>query len=317
MNKILKTTLISLGAIIFLIIGFVAIVNMRGIPTYEPGKVELTVSLDSASIENGRYIANAICIHCHRDPETNRLTGRALPEAPELGAVFSKNITQHPEKGIGSWSDGELKYYLRTGIKRDGTFGLPPMIRLPNMSDEDVDDLIAFLRSDNSIVAASEVEAPESEPSFLLTALSQFVLAPLPYPREEIASPDRSDLVALGEYLVNDRLLCYACHSENIQMIDELEPVKSPGYLGGGNPMFTDGNIPINTANITMDPKTGIGKWTKEEFKTAIRAGRKPQGGMINTPMIPYPNLSDKELDAIYIYLQTVPNIENMVVRNN
>lgn len=313
MKKVLKIALFVLASIILVIGIFVSIISIKGIPTYSVGNLDIVVSTDSLTVEKGRKIANMLCIHCHMDGETKKLTGRYVPEAPELGKFYSKNITQHPEKGIGAWSDGALIYYLRTGIKPDGSFGLPPMIRLPNISDEDINALVAFLKSDSPIVAPSEIEAPESEPSFLLKVLTQFAVKPLPYPEKNIITPDTSDLIAHGEYLVNDQLLCYACHSASFQTLDELNPTQSEGYLAGGNPMFTDDEKPIKTRNITMDVATGIGKWTKEEFKTAVKHGKKPDGGTISTPMIPYPNLSDRELEAIYAYLQTAPKIENMV----
>ena len=86
------------------------------------------------------------------------LTGRRMDEAPQFGAIYSKNITAHPEFGIGSWTDGQLAYLLRTGIKPDGSF-LPIMARLPHMSDEDVASIIAFLRSDHVWVAAQRNRA--------------------------------------------------------------------------------------------------------------------------------------------------------------
>lgn len=52
-------------------------------------------------------------------PETGKVTGRFLQETPaEFGQIYSRNITSHPEKGIGSWTDGELAFLLRTGIRR-------------------------------------------------------------------------------------------------------------------------------------------------------------------------------------------------------
>jgi hypothetical protein len=37
-----------------------------------------------------------------------------------VGPTYVKNITGHPVKGIGAWSDAEIAYLIRTGIRRDG-----------------------------------------------------------------------------------------------------------------------------------------------------------------------------------------------------
>lgn len=315
MKKFVKITLFVVGGLLALVLLAALVVNLRGIPSYPTGNVELSVQADSAQLEQGRKIASALCVHCHSGANSPQLIGRRLEEDPALGVVYSANITQHPEAGIGGWTDGELKYFLRTGIKRDGSFCPPPMIRLPNMSDDDIDALIAFLRSDAPILQASETAMPPSKPSFLLKALTQFVIKPHPYPEAVITKPAPSDQLAYGKYLVNDQLLCYACHSANIQTINELKPEHSPGYLGGGTLMATDDGDPIYTANISSDPETGIGNWTYEQFYTLMKEGRKPDGRMIQTPMLPYSYLEDWEIEAIFSYLMRAPAVSNAVDR--
>ena len=85
---------------------------------------------------------------------------------PQFGVAYSLNITQHPQKGIGSWTDGEIAYLLRTGIARDGRYTPPWMVKLPRASDEEIASIIAFLRSDDPLVQASDVEDIPSRPTF-------------------------------------------------------------------------------------------------------------------------------------------------------
>ena len=66
-----------------------------------------------------------------------------MDEIKQFGVIYSKNITKDPEHGIGKWTDGELLYLLRTGIKPDGRF-LPVMAKLQKMSDEDIQSIVAF-----------------------------------------------------------------------------------------------------------------------------------------------------------------------------
>lgn len=70
------------------------------------------------------------------------------------------------------------------------------------------------------------------------------------------------------------------------------------------------------TANLTPDPETGMGKWTFENFKQAIRTGRHMGQGRPILPPMPYPmykNFDDEELLAIFTYLQSLPAMKNRV----
>ena len=64
------------------------------------------------------------------------------------GAV-SRNITPHPEKGIGAWSDAEVKRAITQGLSRDGRKVVEPMAFAwyAGMRDEDLDAIVAYLRT--------------------------------------------------------------------------------------------------------------------------------------------------------------------------
>ncbi len=70
------------------------------------------------------------------------------------------------------------------------------------------------------------------------------------------------------------------------------------------------------TANLTPDRETGLGKWTLENFREAIRTGRHMGRGRPILPPMPYPmyrHMTDEDLAAIYAYLRTIPAIRNRV----
>ena len=70
------------------------------------------------------------------------------------------------------------------------------------------------------------------------------------------------------------------------------------------------------TANLTPDPATGLGEWTEEEFVAAIRSGRHMGRGRPILPPMPiqvYSNFDDTDLRSIYMYLRTIPAIQNRV----
>jgi mono/diheme cytochrome c family protein len=248
------------------------------------------------------------------DSATGALTGKRMPDLPpEFGEASSLNITAHPTKGIGEWTNGEIVYLLRTGIARDGRYTPPWMVKLPNASDEDLRDIIAFLRSDDELVRARDADDKPSRPSLLTKVLCRIAFKPFPYPAHEIAAPAADDAVATGRYLVNARLLCYGCHSADFKSNDDVHPENSPGYMGGGLAMPDLGGKIVRTANLTPDAETGIGRWSSTDFRRALREGITPDNRPLRYPMVPYRVLSDAETDAIYAYLRTVPAIANKV----
>jgi mono/diheme cytochrome c family protein len=312
MKKILKVVGVVIGIILLVVLVFAAYISMSGIPKYEPGNLTMKVEVTPERVARGQKIAAMMCVECHAN-ESGMLTGKQLLDVPlEFGTIYSKNITHDAAMGIGNWTDGELYYLLRTGIRRDGQYIPPYMVKFPLAADEDVKSIIAWLRSDAHAVQASQEEAPETEPSFLTKFLCRVAFKPFELPKEEILYPDTTDKVASGKYLATAVFACFACHSADFKTMNELEPEKSVGFFGGGNPLLNKKREVIYSANITLD-ETGIGAYSEEEFVTVLKTGKKKDGTQLRYPMIPYSVLSDDEAKAIYAYLQTVPKIKNDV----
>ncbi len=319
MKRTLKFLGISIGLLLLLVAGFAAYIGIKGIPTYAvqiPSKIAaLQVSRDSSRVERGAKIATLLCNECHRNSD-GRLAGKMLPDIPtEFGTVTSYNITHDPVHGIGSWTDGELYYFLRTGLRKDGTWAPPYMPKFPLMADEDIYSIIAWLHSDAPSLAADTRENPPNKPNFLVKLLSNVVFKPTPLPEKTIAIPDTTDQLAFGRYVADALCACFGCHSADFKTMNELEPEKSGGFYGGGNPLISKERELVPSANITMDKETGIGNWTQQQFYEAVKFGRNPKGGPLYYPMFPHTTLSDTEVNAIWVYLQTVPPLKNAVAR--
>jgi mono/diheme cytochrome c family protein len=316
MKKILKIFVIVLASIVILI-GFALLyIGTNDIPSYEVKTIEFTASITPESVERGKKLATMLCASCHLNRETGKLTGKKMRDAPpEFGEVYSQNITQDKEYGIGSWTDGEILYLLRTGIKKDGQYSPPYMAKLPNMADEDINAIIAFLRSDNSMVAADATPDQPCKPSLLTKLLSRIAFKPFDMPKERIEMPNPENKIELGAYLLHN-LDCFSCHSADFKTNNYLNPKLSKGYLAGGNkPLDEQGRV-MFTPNITSDKENGIGSWTKEDFVKAVKYGIKKESKSLTYPMIPYSQLSDYEAEAIFAYLLTVPPIKNKVERS-
>lgn len=317
MKKVFRYLLIGIGAVAVLVGGLSAFVSIRGIPKYKAETINLQVVSTPDRVARGEKLASMLCRSCHFDGNTGKFTGRLLDEAPQFGAIYSRNITRDPDHGIGKWTDGQLAYLFRTGVKPDDSYLPPYMPKLVNLSDEDLQSIIAFLRSDHPWVSADNTRQPDSKPSFLTKFLTNAgIMKPFPYPQKPIVGPDTANTVQWGRYIALGQLECFSCHSQDFTKNDYFNPEKSLGFFGGGNELIAPDGKKIKTLNITMDEETGIGTWTEETFIKAVKYGQLPNGQpSLRLPMQPYANLTDNEVRALYAYLKTVPKIHNKVDR--
>ena len=311
MKKAIKILGIILGIIVLLLIIGAAYINIKGIPKYENKAPDLTIQADSAGIAEGARMAAMMCANCHRSKD-GKLGGAPMPDTEALGEVYAPNITKHPEYGkTAQYTDGELAYLLRTGIRKDGQYTPPWMSKFPYLSDEDLHNVIAFLRSDHPMVQPSNENTPASKPSFLTKMLCNVAFEPLPYPDQPIPPPDRSNKVAFGKYIATAKFECYSCHSASFESVDLMKPENSAGFMGGGNPLKDEEGNSNPSSNLTMDKETGLGNWTEEQFIRTVKTGIRPSGPATRYPMMPYAQMTDEEASAIWAYLQTVLVIHN------
>jgi mono/diheme cytochrome c family protein len=320
MKKVFKFIGFVLLGIIALIASGAAFIQFRGVPnyTYAPTPEIRNLQVprgDTALTARGIKIASVMCKVCHRGTD-GKMSGAMLSDLPPaFGQVASLNITQDSVHGISTWTDGELYYFLRTGIRKDGTWAPPMMPKYLAMADVDVKAIIAWLRSDDPDLAASAREYPANNWNFLIKFLSNVVISPPTLPTQPIMLPDTSNKLALGKYLANDVFGCFNCHSGDFVKNNPIQPEKSFRYYGGGNPMLNRAGEAVPTANITPHPETGIGKWTEQQFADAVLYCKKPGGGSLVYPMPPHNTLTAHEVSAIYAFLKTVPPIDYKVER--
>jgi len=117
----------------------------------------------------------------------------------------------------------------------------------------------------------------------------------------EAAAPDYASVAAgRSQAMLAD---CAGCHTA---------PGGKP--FAGGRVLETPFGR-LASPNITPDDDTGIGRWSREEFVRAVKAGMAPNGRPLY-PAMPYPyyaRLSDSDAGAIFDYLQTVAAVRNRV----
>jgi hypothetical protein len=61
----------------------------------------------------------------------------------------SRNITSSKTKGIGAWTDAEIKRAITAGVSKDGSHLKPPMgfHYYATVTDDDLNDIVAYLRT--------------------------------------------------------------------------------------------------------------------------------------------------------------------------
>lgn len=152
-------------------------------------------------------------------------------------------------------------------------------------------------------------------------------------------TPKPEEIVEKGKYLVGI-MGCNDCHSpkkmgpNGPEIIPELMlsgfPAKSEivkfdsKMLSAGFSMFypdlTAGAGPwgISFAGNLTPHETGIGNWTEEQFKKALTQGKYKgiDGARTLLPPMPwmnYVNLKDDDLHAMFMYLKSIPAVNNLV----
>jgi mono/diheme cytochrome c family protein len=109
-------------------------------------------------VKHGEYIASISgCALCHSPyrPDNTMLEGMKyaggqLWRVNPFGDFVSYNLTSDKETGLGNWTDQQIKSFVTTGVRRDGTRMMPYPMPWPNyahMKPDDLNALVAFLRS--------------------------------------------------------------------------------------------------------------------------------------------------------------------------
>ncbi|WP_353719853.1 c-type cytochrome [Dyadobacter sp. 676] len=273
---------------------------------YKTEKIDYKTA--SADVGEGKRLTMLVCGSCHYNFETKDFSGKQLEDSPKfLGKIYAANITQHPGLGAGKYTPGELAYLVRTGIGRTGR--LMPYMHRPNMADEDLDAIVAYLKSGDPAVRPSERNPGKTMYSPIGRLGLSFTKGGK-YRGDSIQKP-KNDPVLLGKYLV-DNLACFHCHSKSFTSLDVQTPERSKGFMGGGNKLRDAAGKKIRTPNLTPHA-TGMLNWTEAEFRRAVTEGISKDNSVVSYPMPLYPELTAAETSAIYAYLKTIPPIDNKV----
>ena len=318
MKKILKGMGIFAAGIVLLLAALVANAwfssQSRLQRVYSTPVEEVSIPSDEASISRGRHIFQFRgCQACHsawgyvevpggEDTHMNLPTGQ-IPEMeghvyledPAIGRVIASNLTSG-KGGVASQYDDRLwARAIRHGIRPDGT----PLLFMPStefyyLSDEDLGAVIAFIKS----AAPADHVQPVSSLSFTGRMVMTYVKGITFIPAELIShdasrpiAPERAVTAPYGEYLTYS---CKVCHGL--------------GMSGGVIPGFPASWPPA--LNLTFGAGSALPRWTEQGFMDTLRTGKTPDGRELRSEYMPwksYRYMDDLELQAVWVYLQSLP----------
>jgi len=281
--KYLVLLVASLIALLALAVVFVnRTVEQRLARTYEVPIEPIDVPGDAAAIERGRHLVSTIffCQECHGED----LAGKPHFDDPLSGTVSARNLTGGVGGVGGTLTDSDWVRAIRHGVDQDGH----PLIEMPSntyyyIGDADLGAIIAFLKS----LPPVDNELPERDLGlfYQLTILSNPSLIPaevIDHTASRPPAPQPGVNAEYGKYLAT---ACTICHSPDLS---------GGTAAGGGLDLTGGGNLP---------------DWTEAEFMHALRTGERPRGEDIDPNRMPWKRvgkLTDEELRAIWLYLQTL-----------
>jgi mono/diheme cytochrome c family protein len=199
---------------------------------------------------------------------------------------------------LGERTDEEIKAMIQLGLSRRDhqLFPLMPYQHYNTMAEDDLDALVAYLRSIEPI----DFETPHPD-------VEEHHLGERPHidpPEDPLAeAPAPTDIEARGDYLFNSVLLCTNCHTPRNPDTGQPDPEL---YLSGGQPFEGAWGI-VYGGNITPHDDTGIGSWSDEDIKRVLAEGIRPDGRRVVVMPSSYLSvLTEEDLDAIVYYLRNV-----------
>jgi mono/diheme cytochrome c family protein len=271
MKKFIKWTGLVLGGlfVLFALTGFVLYpIGMKKLnQTYPNIAVEtVNISTDADAVARGKHIATIwACTRCHGED----LSGKVIMNdplsgmVPLLGTISAPNLTSGKGGIATSYTDTDWIRAIRHGVMPEGS-GEVLMFNYSTMSDQDLGDLIAYLKQ----IPPIDTNYPEISDGPIIPIVDAVGLLPLAAERIDHGAPHPADptpgaTVEYGKYL---SAICTSCHGNGI------------------------GNVVKN--------------WKQEEFVRTFRTGVLPDGKQFGPTMSSstFSERTDTELNALWLY---------------
>jgi mono/diheme cytochrome c family protein len=277
-----------LGLVILAVLALYVTTNQKLNKTYEVSFEMFEIPRDAETIERGRRIVTTRggCYDCHG----GNFAGQVFDEGLLAGRLSVPNLT--PGKGgVGAvFKDEDWVRAIRYGLDTDGT----SLVGMPSeyynaLNDADLAAIIAYLRSLEPV----DTDHPPLRlgPLFrwyILTEPHALPASLIDHDAPRPPAPVPGVTAEYGKYLA---IICSLCHGDNL--------------AGGTQP----------GAGLNLTPGGDLANWTEEQFIHSLRTGETPAGKKLDSELMPWKSIgqmSDDELKAVWLYLKSLPPVENL-----
>jgi len=268
-------SLVFIGVAAVVVYGFYRL----NVASYKYTLSDVQVAMAPEQIIVGERYASG-CADCHSSSGDLPLDGSKdnFLEGSPMGVIYAPNLT--PGGPLKGWTDGEIIRAIREGVDKDGR----PLVIMPsaafhNLSDKDVQAIVAYLRSQPAVDRPLPKRNLSVMAAFFVAMDSSVISAQEPI-SAPISAPQPGS-TAYGEYLVNSSG-CRDCHG-----------AKLTGNAGGDAPPGP--NLTVLVPN-----------WSEGDFMAVFNDGVDPQGQALSEDM-PWKSFrkmyTDEQFKDMYNYL--------------
>jgi mono/diheme cytochrome c family protein len=256
--------------------------------------VDLDAIATERAIARGKHLVGARygCVECHGAD----FGGGTMIDDPAMGTILGKNMTSGKGSAVAAYTAADWDRKVRHGIAPSGRSGPMPSRDYVNMSDRELSDIVAYIRS------VPPVDRVVPEPTLGPVGRVLVATGTLKSAADEIGAqrmehpldpPAAEVSVAFGAHLLH---VCTGCHRPNLE----------GGPIAGGPPDW------LPASNLTPGPE-GLAGWTEADFVKVMREGLKRDGSPVGAPMSMMNKygqaMTDTELSAMWVALQATPPV--------
>ena len=292
MRRVLKWIGIILGSVLGLVLVAAVALSIRGNSKlnrqYDVQPEPVAISEETAVISRGQYLVSASCTGCHGE----NLGGASFIDDPALGIIPAPNLTAGADGAGVTYSDADFVRAIRHGIDNEGNpLAIMPSRAYWHFSDEDLGAIIAYVKSVPPVDNRLDDKNVGFMGRVLLGAGALDILSAEAIDHTGTRPTAQTPTVnaAYGEYIANTGD-CQSCHGINLAGAPSPEPGSPPG------------------PNLT--PGGNLAQWSTDDFIASMRTGSTPDGRQLDSEFMPwegYSRLSDDDLTALFMYLQSLP----------
>ena len=294
----MKSNLKKAGIIISILVGLIVLISGSFIVLgesrlkhkYSSPAETVPIPNDAVSLAEGKRIFQYRgCEACHGE----HLEGLVYLDNPAIGQVITPNLTTGQGGIAAQRTDDDLLRSIRHGLRPDRTALLfMPSTEFYFLGESDVGSVIAYIRSlpavDNEM-AASSLSVTGRIVMYIAKEITFLPAELIPHTAPRPTAPQPGITSEYGEYLSYS---CQVCHG--------------PTYSGGEIPGFP-AEWP-SAPNLTSGKGSRLPSWGENGFIEIMRTGQK-HGRSIHPDYMPwksYRHMNDDELQAVYIFLQSL-----------